>query len=97
MKHAAVVALGAALAVAAALPSSAQTAGTPPVETQASVSYQFERVGMNVPRYTIMVHENGTGSYQADPAGAVSSGGRTRFLSFSYSSRSSHRFLCGGW
>jgi hypothetical protein len=75
MRPPAAVLLGAALAAAAVLPSPAQPAGAAPVETQATVSYQFDRIGMTVPHFTLQIREDGTGSYQADPAGAVSSGG----------------------
>lgn len=56
----------------------AQTAGssaTAEVETQPVVSFQFERVGVTVPRYTLRVREDGTGSYQADVEAGVSSNG----------------------
>ena len=32
----------------------------------AEVSFQFERMGVPVPRYTLRVNEDGTGSYEAD-------------------------------
>jgi hypothetical protein len=48
----------------------------PPTEpltgTQGQVSFQFERVGLAVPRYTVEIHEDGTGRYQADEAEATS-------------------------
>lgn len=37
------------------------------------VSFQFERIGLPVPRFTIIVHEDGSGTYQAQLA-AVSAG-----------------------
>jgi hypothetical protein len=36
------------------------------VPKQAEVSFQFDRPGVPVPRFTLRVHEDGTGSYQAD-------------------------------
>jgi hypothetical protein len=30
------------------------------------VSFQFDRTGLPVPRFTLRIHEDGTGSYQAD-------------------------------
>lgn len=38
------------------------------------VSFQFERAGLSVPKYTIVVHEDGTGTYTAQIA-PVSTGG----------------------
>jgi hypothetical protein len=37
------------------------------------VSFQFERIGLPVPKFTLVVHEDGTGTYQAQLA-AVSGG-----------------------
>ncbi len=42
----------------------------PPAVLQGQVSFQFERTGLAVPRYTVEVHEDGTGRYQADEAEA---------------------------
>lgn len=49
--------------------------------TAATVTYQFERPGLSVPRFKIVVHEDGTGSYEgdevpssADGAGSASTG-----------------------
>lgn len=36
--------------------------------TSSEVSFRFERAGLTVPRYTIVVHEDGTGTYQAQIA-----------------------------
>ncbi|RZU39857.1 hypothetical protein [Edaphobacter modestus] len=46
-----------------------------PVVSIPQVSFQFERVGLPVPKFTIVVHEDGTGTYQAQVA-SVSGGGR---------------------
>ena len=43
----------------------------PPAVLQGQVSFQFERVGLPVPRYTLEVHEDGTGRYEADEAPAA--------------------------
>ena len=46
---------------------SAQTA--PPAPTaQQEVSFQFERIGLPVPKFTMIVHEDGTGSYKGETA-----------------------------
>ena len=47
----------------------AQTAEPPAAasaKTQAEVSFQFDRTGLPVPRFTLRLREDGTGSYQAD-------------------------------
>jgi hypothetical protein len=63
------VLLGSALLVSSALAAPAQTAA-PAVDAsaskQAEVSFQFDRSGLPVPRFTLRIHEDGTGSYQAD-------------------------------
>jgi hypothetical protein len=48
----------------------AQTAATPvdSVSTQPAVSFQFERKGVPVPHYVILLREDGSGRYQADEA-----------------------------
>ncbi|HTH53618.1 MAG TPA: hypothetical protein VL495_06685 [Edaphobacter sp.] len=56
----------------AAAPAEAATSS--PGGTIPKVSFQFERVGLPVPKFTIVVHEDGTGTYQAEIA-PVSSGG----------------------
>jgi hypothetical protein len=45
----------------------------PPAVLQGQVSFQFEREGLPVPRYTVEIHEDGTGRYQADEAASVPS------------------------
>jgi hypothetical protein len=47
----------------------AQTAEPPTAasaKTPAEVSFQFDRTGLPVPRFTLRIREDGTGSYQAD-------------------------------
>jgi hypothetical protein len=55
--------------VVCAVQMNAQTASssTTPV-AQAEVSFQFERPGLPVPKFTIVVHEDGTGSYKGETA-----------------------------
>jgi hypothetical protein len=51
-----------------------------PKSTGAEVSFQFERAGLSVPKYKIVMHEDGTGSYQAEVA-PVGIGGGTMGVS----------------
>jgi hypothetical protein len=40
-----------------------------PVATSSpEISFKFDRVGLPVPHFTLRIHENGTGTYQADQA-----------------------------
>lgn len=43
------------------------------------VEFQFERAGVSVPRFTLRVHEDGTGSYQAEETEGASDGGEVRY------------------
>jgi hypothetical protein len=65
------IVLGISLGVCAALSLAAQTA-SPTTEASATkpaeVSFQFDRTGLPVPRFTLRLREDGTGSYQADQA-----------------------------
>jgi hypothetical protein len=45
----------------------------PPAVLQGQVSFQFERAGLPVPRYTLEIHEDGSGRYQADEAASLPS------------------------
>lgn len=45
----------------------------------AEVSFQFERVGVPVPRFTLRIHEDGTGSYEADETGSAADGGSVHY------------------
>jgi hypothetical protein len=49
-------------------PSAGQISPAGDMATSAEVSFQFQRPGLPVPRYTIVVHEDGTGTYQAQIA-----------------------------
>ncbi len=58
---------GSALAISATL-AFAQGAASPVAASAkpAEVSFQFDRTGLPVPRYTLRIREDGTGTYQAD-------------------------------
>jgi hypothetical protein len=63
------VVLGSSLLVSSVLAAPAQT--TAPAKDasapkQTEVSFQFDRPGLPVPRFTLRIQEDGTGSYQAD-------------------------------
>ena len=65
------------LVLAIATSCTAQTSTTaPPSAASPEVSFQFERPGLQVPKYTITVHEDGTGTYHGEEAG-VSGGPNT--------------------
>jgi hypothetical protein len=49
------------------------SATEPPAVLQGQVSFEFERVGLPVPRYSLDIHEDGTGRYQADESASVPS------------------------
>jgi len=44
----------------------------------ATVTFHFERVGLSVPKFTLMVSEDGTGTYEADQIEIPSHGGTLR-------------------
>ncbi|WP_353068624.1 hypothetical protein RBB75_15660 [Tunturibacter empetritectus] len=63
--------LGAALFLGPYFVAAAQTAESATAASpipSAEVSFQFNRTGLPVPRFTLRIHENGTGTYQADQA-----------------------------
>ena len=62
--------LVAALAMSSGTGVIAQTAASAvnTASEQPEVTFKFERNGLAVPRYTILLHEDGTGRYQADEA-----------------------------
>jgi hypothetical protein len=65
------VVLGSTLLVSSTLTVAAQTAAPaadPSAAKQTEVSFQFDRTGLSVPRFTLRLREDGTGSYQADQA-----------------------------
>ena len=57
-----------------------QTAAKPPAAAegntpvQATVTFQFDRNGLPVPRYTLVIHEDGSGTYHAGGGGAALGG-----------------------
>jgi hypothetical protein len=64
------IVLGATLVVCSAL-AVAQTADPPTAasaKAQAEVSFQFDRTGLPVPRFTLRLKEDGSGRYEADQA-----------------------------
>jgi hypothetical protein len=69
MKIAGLMVLGAA-SIALSQPVSSTE---PPAVLQGQVSFQFERAGLPVPQYSVEIHEDGTGRYQADEAASVPS------------------------
>jgi hypothetical protein len=65
------IALGAVLIGCNVFAFAAQTvapAAGPSAQKQAEVSFQFDRTGLPVPRFTLRIREDGTASYQADQA-----------------------------
>jgi hypothetical protein len=65
------VVVSSALSLGVALVATAQTPAAPataPATSQPEVTFHFDRNGLPVPRFTLRVHENGTGTYQADQA-----------------------------
>jgi hypothetical protein len=64
------IVLGNAL-VACSVVALAQTtdpSAAPSGKAPAEVSFQFDRTGLPVPRFTLSLHEDGTGTYKADQA-----------------------------
>jgi hypothetical protein len=51
-----------------AFAQTAEPSTTASAKTPAEVSFQFDRTGLPVPRFTLRLREDGTGSYQADQA-----------------------------
>lgn len=47
----------------------------------AEVSFQFERTGLPVPRFTLRVDEDGTGSYKAEEVESPADGGAVQYAS----------------
>lgn len=80
MKGMAGFVLGAALAGCPTLLLTAQAGGqNRAVPTTAEVGFQFEREGVPVPRFSLTIHEDGTGRYQAEEAEGLSDGGSVRY------------------
>lgn len=68
------VALAASVGLASTQPATAS--GKP-----AEVSFQFERPGLPVPRFTLRVDEDGTGSYEAEEAQSPADKGTVQYAS----------------
>jgi hypothetical protein len=53
------------------------TSGAAPQATQPEVSFQFERPGLTVPKFTLVVREDGTGTYKGEfaPVSGGANGG----------------------
>ena len=75
-----VLVLCAAVAFTAAQTAAQTTAPAPDASAtkQAEVSFQFDRTGLPVPRFTLRIREDGTGSYQADQAETPATATSTR-------------------
>jgi hypothetical protein len=72
--------LGSTLAVCSAL-AFAQGAVSPaaaPAKVSAEVSFQFERNGLPVPRFTLLLREDGSGTYKADQVEIPATGNAMR-------------------
>lgn len=76
-------ALAAVLAVSSGLAFAAQGGPEAAAATakSAEVSFQFERAGVPVPRYTIRINEDRTGSYQAEEAVSPADKGEVQYAS----------------
>ena len=61
--------LGAALlSSASGFAQTPEPTATAPAKAPAEVSFQFDRTGLPVPRFTLRIREDGTGRYEADQA-----------------------------
>jgi hypothetical protein len=81
MRLAATVA-GVALAVSSGYASVAQSGDVVVAAAKAAeVSFQFERAGLAVPRFTLQVNEDGTGRYQADETESPADKGAVQYAS----------------
>lgn len=78
MRLAARVIVGVVLTVSSGLALAAQSTA---VAKPAEVSFQFERAGLPVPRFTLRVKEDGTGSYQADEVESPADRGTVQYAS----------------
>ena len=69
MRALASIVSGTALSLCFSFVATAQKSEAPaslPATTPSEVSFKFDRVGLPVPHFTLRIHENGTGTYQAD-------------------------------
>jgi hypothetical protein len=60
--------LGVTLGVSAVCVTQTASPAAAPTTTQPEVSFQFERPGLPVPKFTVVVHEDGTGTYRGEEA-----------------------------
>jgi hypothetical protein len=83
MRFVAGVVMGAVLAMSSGFTLVAQSGGGQPTAAAkpAEVSFQFERTGLPVPRFTLRVDENGTGSYQAEEVEGPADHGTMQYAS----------------
>jgi len=82
MRFVAAVVLGISLSGGVVLSGAAQS-GMPsgPARIQAEAGFELDRPGIAVPRFTIRVHEDGTGSYQAEEVSGPADGGTVHYAS----------------
>jgi hypothetical protein len=73
--------VGVVLTVSSGFAFAAQSAGSTVAAKSPEVSFQFERVGLPVPRFTLRVDEDGTGSYQADEVESPADRGDVQYAS----------------
>jgi hypothetical protein len=59
---------------ALALAQTAEPSTVGPAKTSPEVSFQFDRTGLPVPRFTLRLREDGTGSYKADQSEIAATG-----------------------
>lgn len=76
MRLAAAVALAAASVALCAAQSAAPTAA---VTKSAEVTFQFDRPGVPVPRFTLLIHEDGEAKYEAEEKGSAADGGTAQY------------------
>ena len=67
------------IAVATSCAAQTNSPSATPAAATPEVSFQFERAGLPVPKFTIVVHEDGTGTYRGEEA-PVSGGARAAAL-----------------
>lgn len=71
MRAIASIVFGTALSLCFSFVAAAQTSAASaslPAATSSEVSFKFDRIGLPVPHFTLRIHENGSGTYQADQA-----------------------------
>lgn len=81
MRLAARAIVGVVLAITSGLAFAAQATEATAAAKPAEVSFQFERAGLPVPRFTLRVEEDGTGSYQADEVESPADKGTVQYAS----------------